>query len=1114
MSTRENSLASVTSDTLSSFSMRLRKMSTASALNINPISDSRVSRKFLQPNMASDWVERAAERVRRLDDWYGVVKRQLMIHQNAATGLFPCNLAKAPNEAHVRDSVYCAAAIWALSLAYRKQDDDQGRTYELGQSTVKCMRGILACWMQQADRVEQFKHSQSAKTALHSKFNIKTGAIVVGDGEYQHLQIDCVAQYVLFLVQMISSGLQIIYTTDEVNFVQNLVYYLERAYRTPDYGMWERGTKYNNGNSELHASSIGMAKAALEAINGFNVFGDSGASWSVIYVDVDAHNRNRTIFDSMLPRESNSKNTDCSLIPVVSWPAFALHDENLRQRTIDKAVRKLKGTSGMKRFLRDGYGTVVEDKSRKYYRPAEIKNFDGIECEWPLFFLYMIIDGIFKNDQEKVKQYMELVKPLLAFTPDGVIVPKYFYVPLDLVDAEKEKPGSQMREPSAEEDTGHLFLWGQAVYIISQLLFENLVHPAELDPIKRHLPAAARPRQSTRYSFFQEMVGTANDLIVQIVLIAESVRLQQMLANYGILTQTPHEIEPIQVWSPNELTKAFSYLGINNKLGLTGRPLRPVGGLGTSKLYQVCGHIVVCFPLLFELSDFYLSQDMTYVIDDVKSDLAFLAKCWKLSGRPTFCMLIREENIRGPSTKEFLDLLAEFKGGQVGDIRVRLGRLQSLIPAACIENLDFLQSLIEDSECTFRHVEELKLGSSFKSLTEIPKVVPEEDIAINIEELKQLSSRDIVQKLHGFDNMHAQSQILGVLLEREGMEYRIDDSTIEQRLERLLRNSGRKKNWAVVRYCAALLGKLVDSLAPSITAILVRGKQVTIGVFGHEEDVIGKPMAPNQIKDIIYSKCMPYSISQAVLQQEIILCIGKFISTFPELFSGILKIRIGWMIEAMRLEIANLEGTELSLMALSPSEIKEVLLTVLGKYDRSIPKRAPLHKRQLDGALGRVPIDFYDRVWEILEKTPGGIKVAGYLLPQQPTLSDMTMYEMNFSLLVEQMLSKILDPAYRSVIVETLTVVSTILRRNPEIEFPAAVELDRIVHEAFEMFKRELVVHESKEKEDTTKDNMFVFYNTPPNARRGTMCYIVKAVLNTLLQGAIHTKEDDNCCVS
>ena len=52
---------------------------------------------------------------------------------------------------------------------------------------------------------------------------------------------------------MTASGLQIVFSIDEVNLVQNLVYYVERAYRTPDFGMWQRGSKYNNGSSELHA---------------------------------------------------------------------------------------------------------------------------------------------------------------------------------------------------------------------------------------------------------------------------------------------------------------------------------------------------------------------------------------------------------------------------------------------------------------------------------------------------------------------------------------------------------------------------------------------------------------------------------------------------------------------------------------------------------------------------------------------------------------------------------------------------------------------------------------------------------------------------------------------
>ena len=64
-------------------------------------------------------------------------------------------------------------------------------------------------------------------------------------------------------------------------------------------------------------------------------------------------------------------------------------------------------------------------------------------------------------------------------------------------------------------------------------------------------------------------------------------------------------------------------------------------------------------------------------------------------------------------------------------------------------------------------------------------------------------------------------------------------------------------------------------------------------MFGHEEEVLDKPISPNDLKNVLYSKCMPYDIQQAVLQQELILGIGKLITTSPEIFEGILKIRIG-----------------------------------------------------------------------------------------------------------------------------------------------------------------------------------------------------------------------------
>lgn len=164
------------------------------------------------------------------------------------------------------------------------------------------------------------------------------------------------------------------------------------------------------------------------------------------------------------------------------------------------------------------------------------------------------------------------------------------------------------------------------------------------------------------------------------------------------------QVEPVQIWSSTQLIKIFQELGVNDKIGLTGRPPRPVGSLGTSKVYRVCGMTVLCYPLIFEVSDFYLYRDMALLIgtvyrvdwfqflencfsvpmlDDIKTELQFVGKYWRLSGRPTVCLLIREEHMRDPQFKEMLDLLAMLKKGYCDGMKVRIGRLQNLISSSC-----------------------------------------------------------------------------------------------------------------------------------------------------------------------------------------------------------------------------------------------------------------------------------------------------------------------------------------------------------------------------------------------------------------------------------------------
>ena len=68
-------------------------------------------------------------------------------------------------------------------------------------------------------------------------------------------------------------------------------------------------------------------------------------------------------------------------------------------------------------------------------------------------------------------------------------------------------------------------------------------------------------------------------------LLSPSRRLQTHLATHGIPTQTQKQVEPIKIRPPGDiLMKVYARLGENAKLGLTGRPKRPLGALATSRV--------------------------------------------------------------------------------------------------------------------------------------------------------------------------------------------------------------------------------------------------------------------------------------------------------------------------------------------------------------------------------------------------------------------------------------------------------------------------------------------------------------------------------------------------
>jgi phosphorylase kinase alpha/beta subunit len=371
--------------------------------------------------------------------------------------------------------------------------------------------------------------------------------------------------------------LRIVFTIDEVNFVQNLVHYISRAYRTPDYGIWERGNKMNHGVAELNASSIGMAKAALEAMSGCNLFGRDGGQTAIVHVVSDDIARTRITLESLLPRESISKEVDSAVLGITGFPAFAVDNPALREKTEARIVEKLQGGYGCKRFLLDGHQTVIENHLRLHYEPHELKEFTDIECEWPLFFTYLLLNHLFAGRTEAAADYRQRLDNLLVGQKGQWLLPELYIVPASAIAAEKQHPHSQQRIPNENVP----LVWAQSLYILGCLLQDGLIALDDIDPLGRYQAA-------------RRLIGCT----VQIALLAEDEQVQDDLKLLGIPSQTLGEIAPIQIRDASELAAAYTHVGRNDRIGLTGRPLRQLRTLSTSRLYLLAGE-----PLLFRLAD-------------------------------------------------------------------------------------------------------------------------------------------------------------------------------------------------------------------------------------------------------------------------------------------------------------------------------------------------------------------------------------------------------------------------------------------------------------------------------------------------------------------------------
>jgi phosphorylase kinase alpha/beta subunit len=334
--------------------------------------------------------------------------------------------------------------------------------------------------------------------------------------------------------------------------------------------------------------------------------------------------------------------------------------------------------------------------------------------------------------------------------------------------------------------------------------------------------------------------------------------------------------------------------------------------------------------------------------------------------------------------------------------------------------------------------------------------------------------------------------------------------------------------WAVVRQAAGLLNKADISLSDAVTEMLVRGKQITVGRAYSEASLIKNPMSHLELQAKIDEFCRE-DIRDRVLTQEILIYLGTLIKAEPSLLKGLLTLRVGYLILLLTSELAAELGVTQDeayeqLMHLSPFEIKMRLRSCLVGYEgmnQKLRQQESLHvkrinwgvlsgereeaeetptvgswvrKRQLDGAAGRVPKNFYPSVWLVM-KHCRGLVIGDKLerrnrLDSAPILSEMTPGEKNFALRVEHLLNKIEAPEYRQVNIEALMELAAIAERNPELQVEEYIVFDVLIGHAVRLAWLERFPEKADRYDEYKAAAWRAFYDTSPTECAG---HILKA---------------------
>jgi GH15 family glucan-1,4-alpha-glucosidase len=294
-------------------------------------------------------------------------------------GLFVAALDKSTHysrQAWIRDNIYASLGFEAVKRH---------------KEVVKAYQALLDVLKKHEYKIDWaiVEKPQHRWQYIHARFDPETFDEFQED--WGNKQNDAIGALLFKIGDLESKGIRVIRDKDDERIIQKLVYYLNsiQYWHDKDSGMWEE-------NEEVHASSVGACVAGLKKIS------------KIVDVPQVLIQKGEETLNQLLPRESDSKDTDLALLSLI-YPYNVVSDEQ-RMQILQDVERKLVRQRGVIRYAADFYF-----------------NRNG-EAEWTFGFPWLAIIYKQLNRPDKAAFYMR--KTLEVVNKAGEL-PELYYANTD-----------------------------------------------------------------------------------------------------------------------------------------------------------------------------------------------------------------------------------------------------------------------------------------------------------------------------------------------------------------------------------------------------------------------------------------------------------------------------------------------------------------------------------------------------------------------------------------------------------------------------------------------------------------------------------------------------------